>query len=192
MVDFERLNGFGRREMDLSVRLGELLGQSIEQYIKTAAPIASGAISMHLHRDDLHRARSPATIRNDLKILEQLGFLHQVHASSGGRIPTAKAYAHYIETICPRGDPSFVTGLIDDLAQLSAIFAKIEGKLAGRWGGDGVHLFGGTHGQTRCTPKIVGDEMGRRVNFQKLFEEPELQMSALYLIIKEKIDNGKM
>ena len=75
----------------LTERLAALLEQSIEEYIRTAVPVASSVLAR------TPQAKSPATIRNDLKILEQLGFLHQVHAASGGRIPTQQAYAQYIK-----------------------------------------------------------------------------------------------
>ncbi|MCL2621730.1 MAG: hypothetical protein FWD32_01710 [Firmicutes bacterium] len=39
--------------------------------------------------------KSPATIRNDLKILEELGYLKQLH-TSGGRVPTTKGYRIYV------------------------------------------------------------------------------------------------
>jgi hypothetical protein len=155
----------------LSERLAVLLDQSIEEYIKTAVPVASTVISARMQR-----ARSPATIRNDLKILEELGFLHQVHAASGGRIPTARAYAEYVQRA---RDPTFASDLIYDLAQLSAIVERIERKLGGI---GGMPL-------TRSNPH---DEMVRKINFQKLFNDYQTQMSAIYLIIKEKIDNGEM
>lgn len=155
----------------LTERLAELLDQSIEEYIKTAVPIASGALSARIQR-----ARSPATIRNDLKILEEMGFLYQVHAASGGRIPTARAYGEYVQK---KQDPTFVSDLIYDLAQLSLIIESIERKLGGI-GGFSV---------TRSHPQ---EDMVRKINFQKLFDDYQTQMSAIYLIIKEKIDNGKM
>ena len=155
----------------LNERLASLLDQSIEEYIKTAVPIASGVMSARIER-----ARSPATIRTDLKILEELGFLHQVHAASGGRIPTARAYGEYVQT---KQDSTFASDLIYDLAQLSAIIERIERKLGGL-GGMSI---------TRSKPQ---DDMVRKMDFQKLFNDYQTQMSAIYLIIKEKIDNGKM
>lgn len=162
--------------MLLNERLASLLEQSIEEYIKTAVPIASGTISARLAGHDYQRARSPATIRNDLKILEELGYLHQVHAASGGRIPTTRAYTEYLGKV---PDPTFVAGLIDDLHQLSHLISRIERKLAGSVDYPVVRA-------------VQSELLGRKINFQKLFEEPDLQMSAIYLIIKEKIDNGKM
>ena len=156
-------------------RLADLLEQSIVEYIKTAVPVTSGVLYTRIQRER-ERARSPATIRNDLKILEELGFLRQVHAASGGRIPTAKAYAAYVQKT---PDPTFASDLIYDLAQLSAIIERIERKLGGI---GGMSL-------TRSNPH---DDLSRKINFQKLFNDYQTQMSAIYLIIKEKIDNGEM
>jgi len=174
MMSDRRVNEEARRSAQataLSERLATLLDESIEEYIKTAVPIASGAISARIQR-----ARSPATIRNDLKILEEMGLLRQVHAASGGRIPTARAYAEYVKKT---RDPTFVSELICDLGQLSALVERIERKLGG---------LGGL-AMTRSHPQ---EDMVRKINFQKLFDDYQTQMSAIYLIIKEKIDNGKM
>ena len=163
--------------MLLNNRLSDLLDQSIEQYIRTAIPVASGAISARIER-----ARSPATIRNDLKILEELGYLRQVHAASGGRVPTAQAYAEYLSLrdtshYSGHAPPAFVASLIEDLQELSGLVARIERKLAG---------------SVNPLIRVVHDDASRKINFQKLFEDPNLQMSAIYLVIKEKIDNGKI
>ena len=171
------------REPSLNERLCALLSEIVDEYIKSASPIASGTMSSRLAGAGGHRARSPASIRNDLKILEELGYLHQVHAASGGRIPTERAYRRYIER---DPDPTFVAGLIDDLQALSNLITKIERKLSGVDMGRADGMIG------TLMPKPMRDDSSRKINFQKLFEEPELQMSAIYLIIKEKIDNGKM
>jgi len=150
--------------MTLNDRLATLLEQSIEEYIKTAAPIASGTLAGRMEH-----SRSPATIRNELKILEELGYLHQVHSTSGGRIPTAMAYHEYIRHM---NDPSFVGGLIEDLQQLSVLIDRIEHKL-GR-----VHT---------ALVRTNQEEINRKLNVYNLFKDPELQMSAIYLIIKENL-----
>ena len=77
----------------LSIRLLELLEQCIEDYIKTAVPISSGVLSAKPKI-----ARSSATVRNELKTLEEMGFLKQVH-TSGGRIPTTQGYRVYVDRI---------------------------------------------------------------------------------------------
>lgn len=77
----------------LNERLNELLEQSVEDYIKTFVPISSGAVVKRLKS-----AKSPATVRNDLKTLEQMGYLRQVH-TSGGRVPTTMGYRTYVNNI---------------------------------------------------------------------------------------------
>lgn len=81
--------------INLSTRLTELLEQSIEDYIRTAVPIVSGNLARARHGVNV---KSPATIRSDLKILEEMGFLHQVH-TSGGRIPTVQGYRFYVNRV---------------------------------------------------------------------------------------------
>ena len=62
-------------------------------YIVTGEPVGSKAIA------SLPDIRfSPATIRNDMAMLEQLGFLEQPHTSAG-RIPTYSGYRLYIDEL---------------------------------------------------------------------------------------------
>jgi len=63
----------------------------VEEYVRTAEPVGSRSLSKHM---DV----SPATIRNEMSDLEDLGFLEKTHTSSG-RIPSEKGYRYYIETI---------------------------------------------------------------------------------------------
>lgn len=75
----------------LSIRQHDLLVRVIEEYIQTAEPVSSKAIVSSGHFD----VRS-ATIRNEMSDLEDMGFLMQLH-TSGGRVPTAKAYRLYLD-----------------------------------------------------------------------------------------------
>ena len=63
----------------------------VEEYVRTAEPVGSRSLSKFM---DV----SPATIRNEMSDLEDLGFLEKTHTSSG-RIPSEKGYRYYIETI---------------------------------------------------------------------------------------------
>jgi len=136
-----------------------------------ATPVSSSNLF-----ERMGHAKSPATIRNDLKILEEFGYLHQVHSASGGRIPTTRAYKEYVVRA---GNTTFASEIICDLAQLCAIIERIEGKLGLARGNLSV-------------AKTWNNKFSRTTSFQKLFKDPNLQMSAVYLIIKEKIDNGEM
>jgi len=78
---------------DLSPRSKQILEAIIEDYIITAEPIGSRAITRR-HPMLL----SPATVRNVMADLEDMGFLSSPHTSAG-RIPTDKAYRFYVNSI---------------------------------------------------------------------------------------------
>ncbi len=63
----------------------------IEQYIKTGEPVGSKTLCSMLPF-----SVSSATIRNEMSALSEQGFLEQRH-TSGGRIPSQKAYRYYID-----------------------------------------------------------------------------------------------
>jgi heat-inducible transcriptional repressor len=67
----------------------------IDDYIKHVEPVGSRTISK---REDI--TYSPATIRNELADLEDLGFLEKTHTSSG-RIPSEKGYRFYVDHLLP-------------------------------------------------------------------------------------------
>ena len=70
-----------------------ILAAVVDEYIRTGEPVGSKAVS----KLDGMRV-SPATIRNDMAALEQLGYLEQPHTSAG-RIPTFAGYRLYIDKI---------------------------------------------------------------------------------------------
>ena len=74
----------------LSERKHEILIRAVEDYISDACPITSGAVR-EKHLSNI----SSATLRNELNALEAMGFLKQLHTSSG-RVPTADGYKYYV------------------------------------------------------------------------------------------------
>ena len=78
---------------ELSDRAKRILEAVIEDYIATAEPVGSRSITRS------HAlALSPATVRNVMSDLEEMGLLTSPHTSSG-RIPTDKAYRLYVNSI---------------------------------------------------------------------------------------------
>jgi len=77
----------------LTDRVKEVLRIVIEDYILTAEPVSSMTISRKLA---LHL--SPATIRNIMSDLEEMGLLSQPHTSAG-RVPTERGFRFYIDYI---------------------------------------------------------------------------------------------
>ncbi len=82
---------------DLSERSKRILEAIIEDYIRTAEPVGSRSIS---RRHGL--SLSPATIRNCMSDLEEMGFLASPHTSAG-RIPTDKAFRFYVDSLLTVG-----------------------------------------------------------------------------------------
>lgn len=77
--------------MELNERKLRILKAIINDYFETAEPVGSRTLSRHY---DL--GISPATIRNEMSDLEELGFILQPHTSSG-RIPSDKGYRFYVD-----------------------------------------------------------------------------------------------
>ncbi len=84
-------------EDGLNLRSRQILEAIIEDYISTAEPIGSSAI-----RSRHGLSLSPATIRNVMADLEELGFLSSPHTSAG-RVPTEKAYRFYVDSLLAVG-----------------------------------------------------------------------------------------
>ncbi|MCC6142721.1 MAG: hypothetical protein IT368_02830, partial [Candidatus Hydrogenedentes bacterium] len=66
---------------DLSERERQILHAVVHSYITTAEPVGSRTIVKRFGLDI-----SPATVRNVMADLEELGYLQQIHTSSG-RVP---------------------------------------------------------------------------------------------------------
>lgn len=82
----------------LSERLSEILQAVVEDYIATAEPVGSRSLTKRNPTIDL----SPATVRNAMSDLEDLGYLSAPHASAG-RLPTPLAFRVYVERLASRG-----------------------------------------------------------------------------------------
>lgn len=93
--------------MDKRQRL--LLKEIVENYIKKAKPVGSKSLCDKLKC-------SSATIRNEMALLENLGYLEKNHISSG-RIPSEAGYRYYVENLM---EPKKLTG--EDVLKLQTIF----------------------------------------------------------------------
>ncbi len=77
----------------LSERGRQILEAIIEEHIASAQPIGSKALT----RFQGIRL-SPASVRNVMAELEELGYLRSPHTSAG-RVPTEKAYRYYVDSL---------------------------------------------------------------------------------------------
>ena len=78
--------------MEISERQRSILGLVVREYVNTAQPVGSQALSR------LKLGVSSATIRNELAALEDKGLLTHPHTSAG-RVPTEKGYRYFVETL---------------------------------------------------------------------------------------------
>ena len=83
--------------MKLDDRKFLILQAIIDDYITTAVPVGSRTIS---RKSGV--GFSPATIRNEMSDLEELGYLDQPHTSAG-RVPSDKAYRLYVDRLMKVG-----------------------------------------------------------------------------------------
>jgi heat-inducible transcriptional repressor len=65
----------------------------VEDYVSTTEPVGSKSLVDRHHFDV-----SPATIRNDMAVLEEQGYIAQPHTSAG-RIPTEKGYRLFVDRL---------------------------------------------------------------------------------------------
>jgi len=74
-------------------RYENILKILVDEHIKTARPVGSRTISRRMGG-----AISPATVRNIMQDLEEMGLVMQPHTSAG-RVPTASAFKYYVTHI---------------------------------------------------------------------------------------------
>jgi heat-inducible transcriptional repressor len=77
----------------LTTRERQVLSALIDSYIRSAEPVGSRRLSTRYKL-----GISPATIRNTLQDLEDMGLVYQPHTSAG-RIPTEAAYRLYVDSL---------------------------------------------------------------------------------------------
>lgn len=93
----------------------KILEAVVDQYILTGEPVGSKLV-----QEKLGINVSSATIRNEMAMLEQQGYLEHPHTSAG-RVPTFSGYRLYIETFTPEHELTS-----QQKAQIDEIFDKID------------------------------------------------------------------
>ncbi len=82
-----------KKNLDLNERSLHLLKTLVERYIHDGQPVGSRALSK-----DAGIKLSPATIRNVMSDLEDLGLVHSPHTSAG-RVPTVSGYRFFVDSL---------------------------------------------------------------------------------------------
>lgn len=77
----------------LSERTQHLLKALVERYIRDGQPVGSRTLARDAGLD-----LSPATVRNVMADMEDLGYLHSPHTSAG-RVPTVRGYRLFVDAL---------------------------------------------------------------------------------------------
>jgi heat-inducible transcriptional repressor len=105
----------------MTPRSKEVLYEIVEAYITTGEPVASRSVARRWH-DTL----SAASIRNVMAGLDEDGYLSQPHTSAG-RVPTAKAFQAYVESLTLRKMASAeIERLRSEIGKLDTVEQRVE------------------------------------------------------------------
>ena len=102
----------------LDERRSAILRAVVEQHIQTAEPVGSGRVA-----SSPAVTVSPATVRNDMAVLESDGYLRQPHVSAG-RVPTDKGYRWFVDHLTGPGPLSAA-----QTRQVRSVFDTAHGEL---------------------------------------------------------------
>ena len=97
----------------LSDRRQRVLAALIEEYVARALPVGSRTLT-----ERYQLGVSPATVRNELSVLEDGGYIAQPHTSAG-RIPTDAGYRAFVDNL-------LVSGLAPDEARYGAVVEELR------------------------------------------------------------------
>jgi heat-inducible transcriptional repressor len=106
----------------LDERKTAILRTVVQEYIATGLPVGSAHIAA-----TAGVKVSPATVRNDMALLEQEGYLVQPHTSAG-RIPTDKGYRFFVDSIATGSHPDRLPAEIS-AEQVGSFFDNATGRL---------------------------------------------------------------
>jgi heat-inducible transcriptional repressor len=118
MADREHADHRAGDARALDERKAAILRAVVEEYIGSAQPVGSSHVA-----DAPGVNVSSATVRNDMAVLEQEGYLQQPHTSAG-RVPTEKGYRFFVDTL---GQPGSLRGAPAE--QVQAFFQRAHGEL---------------------------------------------------------------
>lgn len=185
----------------MNQRQEQLLKFVVESHISRAEPVGSKLLA-----DEGDLEVSGATIRNEMRELEEQGFLTHPHTSSG-RIPTEAGYKYYVENIMlsvvlskkirsemeELSQPSFALdglrcGKVKTEKELMAQIKRV-GKFIAEWTDSAVVVaFGPDNiyytGISNLFSQPEFQDYDRVVQFSNIFDQCEDRIEYLFALIK--------
>ncbi|OIP59879.1 MAG: hypothetical protein COZ29_01975 [Candidatus Moranbacteria bacterium CG_4_10_14_3_um_filter_45_9] len=153
-------------------RQKQLLSAIVELYTKMAIPVGSQALL-----DNYDFGVSSATLRSDMAILEEEGYLYQPHVSAG-RIPTDIGYRIYVEEMMGDQDLSR-----EDQRRLQKELLTLKAKHT-RLGRTTAKLLSALSGNLAVSGIVDQDEF-YDFGMRELIDNPEFQeMDALCRLVE--------
>lgn len=185
-----------KNTLELNERSLHLLKALVERYIQDGQPVGSRVLAK-----DSDLKLSPATIRNVMADLEELGLIHSPHTSAG-RVPTVRGYRLFVDsllTVRPlesrlldylamglesRGDEA--CSLLEKASKLLSDVTRMAGivTLPRRVAHSLRHIEFLPLSEARVLVIFVTDEQevhNKIIHTDRIFNEAELQRSANFL-----------
>lgn len=186
-----------RHQLDQRGR--EILRIIIRNFIDKGEPVGSRTVSKLISK-----TASPATVRNVMADLEEMGFLYQPHTSAG-RIPTDLAYRFYVDTLegmpsLPSAEKKFINRILEkfsgEIDQLLPMTSRYLSVYSGNIGIvmsprassivlRRIHLI--RIGENKILTLIVsmsGTVYEKIINVEESFTQDELDRISKYLVSK--------
>lgn len=164
----------------ITQRQQSLLKAVVDNYIHTAEPVGSQTLASSGNFD-----LSAATLRNELRALEEAGYLTHPHTSAG-RIPTEAGYALYVESLMEEESLSDQTRHGIDAVLLSEHDTVRKAKAAARYIANDLGL---------AVIVIFEKESLYYTGISQLFAQPEfrdyakaLNISSLFDQVEDHVD----
>ncbi len=154
----------------LSPRQGQVLRIISREFITTGSPVSSEVIA---HNYEL--GVSPATIRNEVVLLEKEGYILRPHTSAGA-VPSHKGYRHFVETMdVPPELPTWEQHMV------SHLFHQVE-RDTEEWVGLAASLLGRlTHYASLVTWPRAEENLFRHIGLVSLHQF----LALLILVLQE-------
>lgn len=159
--------------MDLNDRKKLILQAIIDEYIGSAEPVGSRAVSKK-HELGL----SSATIRNEMADLEEMGYLIQPHTSAG-RIPSDAGYRFYVNSLMKR----YKMGL-EAIEQLQKELSGRVGKLD-----MAIKRAGFLTSMLTDYTTVVSAPVGERTEIKKIDLVPIAENAVMLIIVTRTVKN---
>ncbi|MDO4294906.1 MAG: heat-inducible transcriptional repressor HrcA [bacterium] len=145
--------------LELDERKVQILKAIIQNYLETGEPVGSRTISKASGLK-----LSPATIRNEMSDLEELGYIIQPHTSAG-RIPSDKGYRFYVDQLMEEKE--------QEVEEMKGLMLKRV---------DRVELL----------LRQMAQILARNTNYAAMITGPQYHLTKLKFIQLSKVDSNKL